>query len=99
MNATARAPSAAKVAPQRAAIESSDWATRFRADAPVSYRQGLDFAMSPTLRVFLKHTDENGEPQWAICVEEMPDFWMDAFEVKAEAIALCKAMGWKIVRP
>ena len=83
----------------RAALESSDWARRFRADAPVSYREGLEFAMNPGLRVFLRHTEESGEPQWVICVEERPGFWMDAVDTRAEAIALCKVMGWKVVRP
>ena len=83
----------------RAALEATAWAQSFRIDAPVSYREGLDFAMEPGLRVFLRRTEENGEPQWAICVEERPEFWMDAVATRAEAVAVCKTMGWKIVRP
>lgn len=82
----------------RAQLERTDWARRFKADAPVSYKQAIDLAMQPGLRVFLRHTDENGEPMWAICAEEVPDFWMDAFEKRPAAVALCKAMGWKVVR-
>jgi len=90
-----------KVAPAsntRAQLENTDWARRFKVDAPASYRQGIDLAMQPGLRVFFRHTDKNGEPMWAICVEEAPDFWMDAFEKRLEAVALCKAMGWRVVR-
>ena len=83
----------------RAALESSDWARRFRADAPVSYREALDFALEPQLRVFLRHAKESVEPQWVICVEERPEFWMDAFEARSEAVALCTLMGWRVVRP
>ena len=83
----------------RAALESSEWARRFRADAPVSYREALDFAMEPQLRVFLRQIEESVEPQWIICVEERPEFWMDAFESRSEAVALCKVMGWRVVRP
>jgi len=83
----------------RAALESSAWARSFRIDAPISYMEGIEFAIEAGLRVFLKHTDENCEPQWAVCVEERPEFWWDALETRAEAVALCKAMGWKLVRP
>jgi hypothetical protein len=55
--------------------------------------------MEHQLRVFLRHTEESVEPQWVICVEERPEFWMDAFEIRSEALALCKLMGWKVVRP
>src|SRR6516225_9792947 len=81
-----------------ARLEVTDWARSFREEAPVSYREAIDFAAEPGLRVFLRHTDENGDPKWAICVEERPDFWMDAFNTRAEAVTLCKTMGWKVVR-
>ncbi len=99
MTSTVRTQTSASVTQARAALESSDWARRFHVDAPVSYREGIEFAMEAGLRVFLKHTEENGEPQWAICVEERPEFWMDAVATRAEAVALCKAMAWKLVRP
>ena len=99
MASTVRTKNSADANTARVALESSDWARSFRTDAPVSYREGIEFAMEVDLRVFLKHTEENGEPQWAICVEERPEFWMDALETRAEAVALCKAMGWKLVRP
>jgi hypothetical protein len=98
MNATSHQPERAAPALTLQHLESTPWAKAFAADSPVSYKQALAYALQPGLRVFLSHTDENGEMQWAICVEEDPLFWMDAFDTRAEAVALCKTMKWKMVR-
>ena len=56
-------------------------------------------AKDPTLRVEFVHTDETGEWQWAICASSHdPGFWMDARPTKKAALALCREMGWKLLR-
>ena len=29
---------------------------------------------------------------------KLADVWLDAFKTKAEAVKLCRAMGWKVVK-
>lgn len=65
----------------------------------MSYEKALELAQNPKLRIFLSHTDENGELLWALMAfidDEDLDFWMDTKSTKKEAIALCRTMGWKI---
>ena len=100
MNATShRVTRASHAAPTPAALEATPWAQAFLIDAPISYKRAIEFAQQPGLRVFIRPTDENGERQWTIYVEEEPDFWMDAFDTRTQAVALCKTMKWKMVTP
>ncbi len=100
MNAASpRVARAGQPTPTPAALEATPWAQAFLIDAPTSYKQAIEFAQQPGLRVFIRPTDENGYRQWAICVEEKPDFWMDAFDTRTQAVALCKTMTWKMVAP
>lgn len=88
-----------KLPVDRAELERSSWAVEFKADSPVSYPTAIRYALDPALRVELFHTNETGDWQWVIAaVSHDPDFWMDAKPTKAEATALCRTMGWKMLR-
>lgn len=80
----------------REQIEATPWAKAFKADSPVSYEEGIRYAMEKKLKVELDRNNENGQMVWAIRVFDRPEFWMDARPTKKEAAALCKTMGWRI---
>lgn len=40
--------------------------------------------------VFIDHNNDNGAWVFAVALCEMPDFWLDAFDTKREAIAFCR---------
>ena len=85
----------------RAELENTDWARGFKKDSPVSYKEGLRLAMSPKLRVEVNLAKENGDLKWIIsAIDDRGDsgFWMDAKRTKADAVDLCRRMGWKISR-
>ena len=77
-------------------LEASPWAREFKAASPGFYSQALDYAQRPQLRVHVHQTDETGELQWAIAVDEDQEFWMDAKPTKKDAVALCRHMGWRV---
>lgn len=80
----------------RKKIESTPWAKAFKLDSPVSYEQGIRYALEPELQVILDHNNESSDWVWAIRVFDSPEFWMDVRPTKKDAIALCREMGWKI---
>lgn len=81
------------------ALKRTPWAHKFRADSPVSYPEAIRFALDPSLRVEVEHTNETGEWQWAIlAASHDPDFWMAAFPTKKAALELCQEMGWRLLR-
>jgi hypothetical protein len=51
-------------------LEASPWAREFKAAVPGFYAQALDYARSPNLHVHVHQTDETGELQWAIAVDD-----------------------------
>lgn len=77
-------------------IEQTPWAKEFKLTAPTSYKAALKYAMQERLEVSVKWSDEAGFFQWVIRVEEDPEFWMDAKPTKAQAVAICRSMGWRI---
>jgi len=79
-------------------LERTAWAKQFKIDSPVSYKTALQYALQDRLSVFIERSLETGEPVWAIRVFDEPAFWMEAMPTKAQATALCREMGWKIVR-
>ena len=82
-------------------IKNSDWAKNFMEESPTSYDQAIKYACSDNFSVDLYHNTETGVPIWSIvaCVDDYPtDFWMDSFKTKKEALALCKEMGWRLVK-
>lgn len=84
----------------REQIEKTPWAIEFKRDSPVSYRAALEYALNPKLEVVVTSSDAAGFPQWVIAVgleDEPGDFWMDAKPTEAEALAVCRAMGWQVV--
>lgn len=79
-------------------IESTDWAKRFQQDSPVSYPKALVYASQPDLEVVIEYRTDIEDGLWAIIInDDNYDFWMEACETQAEAVAFCKAMGWKNV--
>jgi len=80
----------------REEIEQTEWAKEFKWDAPISYEQGIDYALKPNLEVYLNNNSDLGYWVWAIIVDDDKGFWMDAKETKDEAKELCNKMGWKI---
>lgn len=79
-------------------IEQSAWAKDFKVDAPVSYPTALKYAQQDRLEVFIERSVETGEPIWAVRVLDDPAFWMEAKPTKAQATAVCREMGWIVVR-
>lgn len=82
--------------PTLAALEKTTWAKEFKADAPVSYKTALQYALQDQLSVLIEHSLETGEPMWAVRVLDDPEFWMEAKPTKAQAMAVCQEMGWTI---
>jgi hypothetical protein len=82
-------------------IKNSDWAKKLMKESPVSYDQAIKFACSENFRVYIYRNTETGVPMWSIAACEdghTTDFWMDSFKTKKEALALCKEMGWGLVK-
>ena len=84
-------------APSITELEQTAWAKAFKADSPVSYPVALKYAQQNQLEVFVERTTETGESLWAVRVHDDPEFWMEAKPTKAQATAVCRSMGWKIV--
>lgn len=80
------------------ALEQTPWAIEFKADSPVSYPAALRFAQEDRLEVLVEKTNEAGFSQWVARVFDEPSFWMEAKPTKAEVLAVCKSMGWKVIR-
>ena len=84
--------------PTLAALERTEWAKQFKIDSPVSYKAALQYALQDRLSVFIERSLETGEPVWAVRVLDDPAFWMEAKPTKARATAVCREMGWKVIR-
>lgn len=81
-------------------LESSPWATRFKADClPSSYATALRYVADPDFRVEIIYSNERGPWEWAIvAASHDTDFWMDSMPTKKAARELCRVMGWKQLR-
>jgi hypothetical protein len=81
-------------------IKNSKWAKEFKKDCPTAYNEAIKLAQDPNLEVDVYKSDEAGafmgDFQWVIATEK--NFWMDAKKTKKEALALCKEMGWKLIK-
>jgi hypothetical protein len=73
-------------------LVSPSWAIRFFEKCPTGYKEAIRRAGEP---VEIYETDETGEVQWAITLED--GFWMDALPTKEEAESLVAKMGWPII--
>ena len=73
-----------------ASCSRSPWARRFKRQCPTAYKEALRRVGEP---VVIYETDETGERQWVVALED--DFWMDGFPTKEEAEKLVSEMGWK----
>ena len=49
------------------------------------------------LKVVIIHTDELGEPKFAVCKDEDNSFWLDTFDTIDEAKAWCLRGKYEIV--
>lgn len=84
-------------------IENTAWAKRFwTITGGLDYETGIKLAIDPALRVRIEKNTDLGYKQWAIVViepnlkPEITEFWLESFDTKKEAVALCKEMRWKI---
>lgn len=78
-------------------IKLTAWARTFKRECSGSYADAIAYASLDRLKVTVFKTDEIGTPMWAVAVADT-DFWMDALRTKKEALALCKQMGWRIIK-
>ena len=78
-------------------IEKTAWAKRFKKEDSMSYERAIELVSVPDLVVDIYQTDETGEKVWAIVPEDDPEFWLDAFKRKQNAVSLCKKMNWRIM--
>jgi hypothetical protein len=79
-------------------IRATDWAKRFKRNAPSSFEEALSIAAAPRLPVILKWNEDTGERLCSVSPIANPDFWLDAFPTAKEAIQLCREMDWRITR-
>lgn len=73
-------------------LVSSLWARHFKEKCPTGYAEAIRRA-GELVKIY--ETDETGEGQWAITLED--GFWMDAYPTKEEAAQLVDEMGWPII--
>ena len=77
-------------------LELTEWAQRFKREAPFQYAEALEYAKRDTLSVRLELRHDMEQPLWAVVVDDDADFWMDAFDYQEDAMNLCMDMGWHI---
>ena len=46
--------------------------------------------------VKIRHNDETGKEWWSVCSNEDPEFWLDSFDEKQDAIDFCEKNGLPI---
>jgi len=56
----------------------------------------IDLALTQKHPVIIRYNDETGEYNWAVEIQGT-DFWIDAFENKADAIEFCEEEGLPVV--
>lgn len=78
-------------------IENTLWARRFRKNALYFYESAIKYTNQNDLQVKVELRNDLDYPMWAIVVVDSDDFWMDAFDLKATAVELCRFMKWRIV--
>jgi hypothetical protein len=79
-------------------LKKTEWAKEFKTDNSVEYDHALDLASGENVCVKVVHTNEAGKWEWAIFPVENTEFWFMAYRTKRDALALCKEMGWKVVK-
>lgn len=81
------------------ALVQTAWAREFKEESPVSYAEALRYATRPDFEVEIQPaTTVLHEPCFAIVVAEAEqEFWMSHKATQAEAVDLCRSMGWKTV--
>ena len=85
----------------REELEKTEWAKKFKRDCHSNYEEGIHYALDPNLIVDISTTKDwslGFLPMLAITPDCNPDFWLECFNTKNEALALCREMGWKVKR-
>ena len=83
-------------------LKKTAWAKRVKKESHSVYLEAMNLAAKVGLEVLIYKSTALETPIWAISVYDGTDpddnFWMDAFKTKREALALCKEMGWKVIK-
>lgn len=79
-------------------LKRTGWARRFKREAPYHYAEALSIAERLHWVVLERRDDHSakGDYLWAILPDIEPEFWLDATPTRAEAQAICAALGWPI---
>ena len=79
-------------------IKNSKWGRAFQRECPGYWEDALSYVSKPDVAVRVVCSYEQSiEGEYAIIVNKT-DFWLDAFKYKKDAVALCKKMGWRVVK-
>lgn len=88
----------------RAEIEASEWAKRFLAECPTSYKEAINLAVQLARdggRVVIEKRDDHsqkGDSLWAVIPECSSDFWLEALPTKKASLEVCREMKWRVRR-
>lgn len=79
--------------------DANTWARRFKRHNRWQYDEAL-LLVQQMRGVRIAQKDDcgrRGEYLWAITPDIDSEFWLDAFEEKEKALALCREMGWDVI--
>lgn len=65
-------------------------------DIPFGYEKNMNHVK--VVGVVIYKSDETGEMKWVVAVADEPEYWLEAFDTKREAVAFVKDKGLKIVK-
>ena len=88
----------------RAEIEATDWARRFLAECPTSYKEAISLAVQLAQdggNVAVEKRDDHSskyDSLWAVIPECNTDFWLEALPTKKASLAVCQEMNWRVCR-
>lgn len=57
------------------------------------FRAEWERYMADKAPVTIRYKTDLADPMWAVTVDEDPEFWLDAFEDRADAIRFCQEHG------
>ena len=88
----------------RAEIEATDWARRFLAECPTSYKEAISLAVQLAQDggyVEIVRRDDHSSKDdflWAVIPECNTDFWLEALPTRKAPLAVCREMNWRVRR-
>jgi len=59
--------------------------------------KAIQLLIESDFKVEIYSSDEAETPQWVICPERDPSFWLNAFKTEQGARNFCREMEWDIV--